>query len=126
MNGKQHRQIGALVGAGFTIAKHLYQKRANPDKEFPWGELALNTAIGYAAGTVPDLIEPAIHSHHRKFFHSVAAGSAVTYGAFGKHTEEWDDTVKKPAQAAAVAYASHLVADATTPRGIALIHPKFL
>lgn len=126
MNGKQHRQIGAAAGAIYTVAKYFIQKSKNPDTKFSWGELALNAGIGYAAGTIPDLLEPAIHSHHRKFFHSVAAGTAVTYGAFGKHTNSWNNAVKKPVQAAAVAYVSHLAADATTPRGIALVHPKII
>jgi membrane-bound metal-dependent hydrolase YbcI (DUF457 family) len=126
MNGKQHRQIGAVAGAFFTIAKHYFEKADNPEKEFPWGELALNTGIGYVLGSLPDWIKPAVHSHHRKFFHSTVAGAGVAYGAFGEHARNWDEEFKVPVQGTALAYISHLVADATTPRGIALVHPKFI
>jgi hypothetical protein len=30
--------------------------------------------------TVPDLIEPAIHPHHRQFFHSWLFAGALAYG----------------------------------------------
>lgn len=126
MNGKQHRQIGAVVGAGYTVVKYLWEKQDNPDLEFPWGDLVINTGVGFALGSLPDWIEPATSPNHRKFFHSIAAGTGVWYGAFGKHTEEWDEDLKKWLQACAVAYLSHLAADSTTARSIALLHPKII
>lgn len=126
MNGKQHKQIGAACGAGYTVAKYYLDKQDNPDLEFPWGDLLLNTGIGYLLGSLPDWIEPATTPHHRQFFHSLTAATGVGYGAFGKHSEEWSEEDRKPIQATALAYLSHLAADAWTPRGIALLHPKFI
>ncbi len=126
MNGKQHRAIGAATGAGFTLAKYFYKKSEDPDYEFPWGEFILNTGIGYALGSLPDWIEPATNPNHRKFFHSITAGTLVGWGAFGNHTEDWDDDLKNLAQIVGMTYLSHLVADSTTPKAIPLMHPKFL
>ncbi|RKH69069.1 hypothetical protein D7X96_15935 [Corallococcus interemptor] len=36
---------------------------------------------------MPDIIEPAIHSHHRSTFHSLTTASAVTYGALQKKVD---------------------------------------
>ena len=126
MNGKQHRQIGAVCGAGYTVAKYFYEKQDNPELEFPWGDLLLNTGLGFLLGSLPDWIEPAANPNHRKFFHSLTAAAGVGYGAFGKHTETWPDEVKKPVQATAVAYLSHLAADSTTAKSLPLVHPKFI
>lgn len=126
MNGKQHRQIGAVCGAGYTVAKYSFDKQDNPELDFPLGEFILNTGIGYLLGSLPDWIEPATNPNHRQFFHSLTAAVGVGYGAFGKHTETWSDEVKKLIQAIALAYISHLVADSSTAKGIAIFHPKLI
>lgn len=130
MNGKQHRQIGAAFGVGYAVIRHFYEKQKDSELEFNWGDLLLNAGIGYLLGSLPDWIEPATNPNHRKFFHSVVAGSLVVYGAFGKHSENWDDQIKKLIQSAALPYISHLAADSIklNPRskGIALIHPNLI
>ena len=102
------------------------RKANDQEVKFPWGELILDTGIGYTFGSLPDWVEPATNPHHRKFFHSLTTAGLVTYGAFGKHAHEWSDEVRRPIQSVAVTYISHLAADATTDRGIAVIHPKVL
>lgn len=126
MNGKQHRQIGAACGAGYTVIKYFIEKKDNPELEFPWGDLLLNTGIGYLFASLPDWIEPATNPHHRKFFHSLTAAAGVGYAAFGKHSGAWPEEVKKPIQATALAYLYHIVADSTTAKSISLIHPKLI
>lgn len=118
MNGKQHHQIRAAAGAIYTVAKCFIQKFRDSTAEFSYGKITYNTTIGYVTGIISDLLEPTLNSHHCKFFHSATAtGAAATYETFGKHTEEWDNTVKKPIQAAAIAYVLQLAADATTQLG---------
>lgn len=126
MNGKQHKQIGAVCGAGYTVIKYIIEKQDNPELAFSWGDLLINTGIGYFFGSLPDWIEPATSPNHRKIFHSLAIGLGVRYGAFGKHTKAWPEEVKKPVQATALAYLSHLAADFTTAKSIPFIHPKFI
>lgn len=126
MNGKQHRQIGAAFGASYTVVKYFIEKQDNPELRFPWGDLLLNTTFGCLLGNLPDWIEPATNPNHRQFFHSLTAAVGVGYGAFGKHSETWSDEVKKPIQATALAYISHLVADSSTAKGIAIFHPKMI
>lgn len=125
MNGKQHKQIGATFGAGYTVASYFLKKQENPELAFPWGDLLLNTGLGYLLGSLPDWIEPATNPNHRKFFHSLTAAAGTGYVAFGKHSEAWPDEVRKSLQATALAYLSHLAADSTTAKGIAIFHPKF-
>jgi len=124
MNGKQHRQIGAACGAGYTIAKYLSDKQDNPELAFPWGDFLLNTSIGYFLGGLPDWIEPATNPNHRKLFHSLTAAVGVGYVAFGEHTKNWTDEARTPIQATALAYLSHLAVDFTTAKSIPFIHPK--
>lgn len=126
MNGKQHKQIGAACGAGYTMAKYFVEKQNNPELEFPWGDLLLNTGIGFLLGSLPDWIEPATNPHHRKFFHSLTATAVVCYCAFGEHAQEWPEGVRKTAKAAALAYGSHTLVDGTTKFSISLIHPKVI
>ena len=126
MNGKQHLVIGATVGEAFSVLKYFHRKETDETVEFQWSELLLDMGLGALFASLPDIIEPATSPHHRKFFHSVLAGSAVGYGAFGQHSEKWDTGLKQSMRAIAVSYLSHLVADSTTARSIALIHPKLI
>lgn len=126
MNGKQHALIGAATCGAFCVAKYLSRKSENEAEEFPCAEFFGHAAIGFLLGSLPDLLEPATSPWHRKFFHSVTAGGLVTWGAFGEHSEEWDPDTKTAVQASAIAYLSHLAADSTTPRSIALVHPRFV
>lgn len=86
----------------------------------------LNTGIGYFVGSLPDWIEPATNPNHRKIFHSLTAAVGVGYVAFGEHTKNWTDEARKPVQATALAYISHLAADFTTAKSIPFIHPQFI
>ena len=36
--------------------------------------------VGHHGAILPDILEPALHSHHRSVFHSLAAVSALSYG----------------------------------------------
>lgn len=73
MNGRTHRKIGAAAGAVTSFS------RSSSTDEF--GTRIIEAIGGALAGRLgarmPDWIEPAIHSHHRSTFHSVAAGTAL-------------------------------------------------
>jgi hypothetical protein len=101
----------------------------------------------------PDVLEPAVHSHHRNVFHSLSAGGGMVGGALtglgGAGTAlraqaarlrltrlSLPETDPRRTQLAiqehliyvllglafgfAVGYASHVVADTMTPRGVPL------
>lgn len=73
-NGRAH----AIIGAGIGGAAGLYAAQGEPD--YAQILVALGAIFGgRAGGRTPDLLEPAIHPHHRDFFHSATAGSVLAW-----------------------------------------------
>ena len=72
-NGKAHMIVGGLTG---TATAAVLSRNENG-----W-DFALEVLGGAGAGAIggklPDSLEPALHPHHRAFFHSLAAGGATT------------------------------------------------
>jgi membrane-bound metal-dependent hydrolase YbcI (DUF457 family) len=82
-DGKTHEIAGVVAGGSWA----LYQAR---DQEFI-GLLfeGIGGAIGgYVGGKLPDLLEPAIHSYHRDFCHSLTTGVALSAGTISA-MEKW-------------------------------------
>lgn len=61
----------ALAGAAAYVEKQEGEITAKP---------LLAGAGGFVFGTLPDLIEPALHPNHRQFFHSFLVLAGVGYG----------------------------------------------
>ncbi len=128
-NTKQHATTAALLGLGlgllFNAVKQQQRIDLNPDYKFDWGELALcglgGSAIGAAAGVLPDIIEPATNPNHRKFFHSVTTGAVVSYSMIKANQSELTEETKAVINIAGAGYLSHLLLDSETPKGIPLI-----
>jgi membrane-bound metal-dependent hydrolase YbcI (DUF457 family) len=128
-NFKKHASTGAIIGglAGLAITlinqnnkiKHGQQDRIN------WIEVLGYTAGGATIGTIggilPDLLEPANHPHHRKFFHSVTATTAVGYGIYKAHKSDMSHESKTAITTIGVGYISHVLLDSETPMGIPAI-----
>jgi len=126
MNAKQHACIGLVAGAGYTFGKYLWIKQKDPNTDFPWGQLAVNMGLGLAFASLPDWIEPATNPNHRGFFHSLTGAGLVGYAMFGKHTNNIDVNSMDYLRSIGFSFLSHLVADATTPKSLPLIHPKIV
>jgi inner membrane protein len=116
-SARQHMAIGATVAVGGYLA-YCYFRRKKVDglELFGFG------LIGASAGLLPDMLEPAIHSHHRQFFHSYAAAGLLAYA----NRAVWENPLVPHEQKVAFSiasgsYFSHLVADGQTPRGIPLV-----
>lgn len=124
---KKHVTAGAAVGGAANLAWQLYSifDSSNPPKGF-WEiieridflELALFVAGGAAIAALPDVIEPADNPNHRAMFHSLACAGAISYGAFGKHTQKMRPENRHALQVAALSYLSHLLLDSGTPNGL--------
>ena len=141
-SAKEHRRVGAVAGG--IAAIYYAQNTAHPIAEIVGGTIG-----GVIGAKAPDIIEPAIHSHHRDIAHSWATMAAIVKGApdaarklqqycraraanaaqahraAGKTTlciEEltWH-MLAGMVPGAAVGYLSHLALDATTPRGLPLL-----
>lgn len=82
-------------------------------------------ALSAAVASLPDKIEPAIHPHHRQFFHSIAFAMLVGYGVYKAYQWEPETPLKKLLRIIAViggsAYLLHLAADSLTDRSLPLV-----
>lgn len=117
-NAGTHLVAAAATGMSFVALEHATdaKSKSNP---------ALAIALASLGGKLPDILEPAVHPHHRKFFHSIAVLASIGWGV--KKAYQWDvgTPLEKLARLAiifgGVGYLSHLVLDASTPMGIPII-----
>jgi membrane-bound metal-dependent hydrolase YbcI (DUF457 family) len=87
------------------------------------------TAIAMAAAaclpSLPDILEPALHPNHRRFFHSIAFALAVAYGMRRAYKWEANDAWERFARGVLLvggaAYLAHLARDALTAKSLPLI-----
>lgn len=82
-------------------------------------------ALSASIASLPDMIEPAIHPHHRQFFHSILFAMLVGYGVYKAYKWEPETPLKELLRIIAViggsAYLLHLAADSLTKRSLPLI-----
>ena len=71
---KTHQLVGATAGVAFAAVETKHQPSQHMCIEMIGGGFG-----GYAAGMLPDWLEPAICSWHRGICHSATAGAAVLY-----------------------------------------------
>jgi inner membrane protein len=118
-NLKEHAWLGAGTGIlTYAILCHFYER------SFDFGEMLGCAAVGTAAAVAPDIVEPALHPHHRSFAHSLVAGSGLVRLAISfcdAENYDWDEWHKILWGVATAGYLSHLVADGCTPRGLPLL-----
>jgi len=117
MNHKQHTFAGALAGAGVYL---LHQKRIGHQPTLRGAALAaIEGAIG---GMLPDDLEPPDNPNHRGPFHSIATGIAVAKnGQRIFASEGMPQYLKEGLGSVCAGYVSHLLLDATTPKGLPLL-----
>jgi len=89
---------------------------------------ATPVAMGAAAAclpSLPDILEPAIHPNHRKFFHSVAMFAAVGWAIHRMYVWETEDEGQRLIRAIGLvvgaAYLAHLTRDAFTAKSLPMI-----
>lgn len=113
-----HQSAAILCAVGAALLEKC------PDNERP--VLGVAMVLGAVLGAkLPDILEPAVHSHHRAFFHSIAFAGGLIWAV--KKLREWEPTtaehrlLKAACLGALVGYGSHLALDATTPRSLPLL-----
>jgi membrane-bound metal-dependent hydrolase YbcI (DUF457 family) len=110
-----------LVGAGAVSLAALADDNPHPLTH----SLLFAPILGCVAGKLPDHIEPAIHPNHRQFFHSITIMSLLTVGLI--KTYQWkpgqplEKLIRGLVLLGGVGYLSHLLCDATTPKGLPLV-----
>ena len=118
---RTHAVVGAAVGLGaYTLIKWIR------NEDWALGEAIAMTGCGALVACAPDLLEPAKNSNHRGACHSLALLALLVLA---------DVKVLKSAKVSpeakawvisqSAAYASHLLVDATTPKRLPLLVPKF-
>lgn len=146
-NGKLHRNVGALAGAGSALVRSRDQGGLAALAETAGGALG-----GWVGGALPDVIEPATSPRHRSIGHSWAAAATILTWANGRVTDAQQfcrERAERCEQRAAKAeglpaflammaallwrfaagffaglqggYVSHLVLDSVTPAGLPLL-----
>lgn len=117
-NGIPHMVIAAGVVGG-AVAYQESQRGVQTSKPV----IAMGLATFLA--NIPDQLEPAIHPHHRQFFHSLTFGATVGCVAYQIYqwqpVEEWQKVLRFGLLVACGAYLTHLAADALTTRSLPLL-----
>lgn len=145
-NRATHARAGAAVG----VLAAVYRARESPTNQLV-AEAIGGLLGGWLGGVIPDILEPATSPNHRRLAHSAAAGGALTLariaewqascraaadaaasralahplGTSERTRAEWDVLFWRLLAGALVGlvagYASHLVLDAGTARGLPLL-----
>jgi inner membrane protein len=114
-----HRLINFTATAVFLAA----QERGS--SQHPVRHPLLGATLSATLSTLPDLIEPAIHPHHRQFFHSLTFAALVGYGVYKAYRWEPQTPSQELLRLLAIiggsAYLLHLIADFTTARSLPLL-----
>lgn len=85
-------------------------------------KVAKAAAVGYAVGTLPDLIDSPLSPRHRSVAHAVAPASLVLHWGWKQSLDpSLQPWVRELLQDAILGTASHLGADAFTPAGLNLL-----
>jgi len=82
-------------------------------------------AVGAGCGTLPDILEPALHPNHRQFYHSVAFAMLLGVGLYKTYCWQPASTsgqlVRSALLIGGTAYLVHLIMDATTQKSLPLL-----
>jgi inner membrane protein len=115
MNRSAHGLAGALAASvGYVVTCKIAGHE-------PQGLKALvYTAAGWVAGCAPDILEPALHPHHRQIFHSLVFNGLLAAGVQTVMSRANLSVDQKAAATLGLAWLSHAVLDAATPLGLPL------
>lgn len=118
-NAASHRR-GAAAALALVSAVEEYGRT---------GKISTRTVLvacgGAACGTLPDLVEPAIHPNHRQFFHSVTFAALLAIGLYEIYLwqpqTDADKLIKVVLLIAGGAYLVHLIMDSQTKKSLPVI-----
>lgn len=118
MSAAIHQWTAALVTGAVLRSREVDRGEATAWPLAGGGLAALLTKL-------PDVLEPAVHPHHRQFFHSAAFAGLVAAGWTALY--EWQPQSdegrfwRKVGMTGAGAYLCHLAVDALTARSLPLV-----
>lgn len=107
------REEHQLVSGMIALATHVFTS-----KEPITAESACAAFFGGAIGAaIPDLLEPAVHPNHRRFFHSVVFNGGVVHATL-KSMEQPRTLERVFGESIAIGNITHVAQDSQTPAGI--------
>ena len=117
-NALAHRTGAAVLVGGYILAHEGYEGKI--------AHAPLTGSILAAICTnIPDWLEPAVHPHHRQFFHSIAFAAMIGGGMYKlsqwETQTEGEKLLKSCLMVAGGAYLVHLAMDACTKRSLPLL-----
>jgi hypothetical protein len=125
MNGQAHAAGSGMAMAIVTWCDVGRNRQTELTNEERFATAVGAGSVGAFCGSLPDLLEPAIHPNHRQFFHSVAFGLMVAAGMGQLYRwapdEPWQRVLRGTALIAGGAYLVHLLMDATTAKSLPLV-----
>lgn len=114
MDSKQHLLIGAITG----LVVYGVSKIVNKQKPDTRGVVGSIVAGGFIA-LLPDILEPPTNPNHRGPFHSVALLALLAGINCGiVRNDQIPLEVKEIIRVFSSSYGSHLLSDASTPKGL--------
>ncbi len=119
-NFQSHLIAGTISAGTLDVgAKILKKESVEPEEILLFGA---DLSLGALGGLLPDILEPAIHPRHRKFFHSFAfliiTGVGVWYLWERTNIFKW---IKWPVTILAVGVGVHLLMDSRTSSSLPLV-----
>ncbi len=116
-NRKGHIITGAVIGLGAYAAwKYLHKE------EIKFSGAVSSLLVGGFFGLLPDILEPALNPNHRSVFHSVTALAGMTYVGSKVISSSLDRKTQSGMTVILASYASHLLLDLMTPKGLPVLH----
>lgn len=116
-NYQGHLIAGAITGGSIELIRKIGENK--PLELHDIAIFCAQVCVGSMGGVLPDKLEPAIHPHHRKFFHSGAMILLISAGLYSLwKTDKVPEWVKWTGTALGAAYGLHLLIDGFTPAGL--------
>ena len=119
MPNKSTHQFLAALGVGGTLL--LTGEDNEETAPFAVGGAALAALLT----NLPDKLEPALHPHHRQFFHSYALAGGLGLAGYSllkwKPKDDLDKVLRSLLLVGCGAYLIHLAADSLTSRALPIL-----
>ena len=110
---------GHMIAGGVTGAVVLVHHRRSEKKRVELSEFLIAVLVGILFGLLADKLEPASSPNHRAFFHSLLFFGFAAWQLYRLCcAEETSSDQQLALKLIGAAYASHLLLDAVTPKGL--------
>ena len=108
----------SIIGIGTASIGCFVWHKVSSEKMDVW-DFLLTLVGGYLGSILPDRLEPPVSPNHRGFAHSISGGCSLVYLTTKISADiNIHPRIKWLCRAFMLGYASHLISDSTTPKGL--------